>query len=380
MSSSPSPGTSPSSPVRGTSTAAARASPNPTVIFATTAPLTATHRTERAGRYACGPAMAQTDVLPGPEPAALDDEAGAPDLSVVVTVLNEAGTIDELHRRTVAALEPLGRPFELIVVDDGSTDGTFAALERLHAADPRVRAIRFKRNFGQHPAMHAGLARARGDVIVTMDGDLQNQPEDILRLVAAVEGGADVASGRRAARHDSWGRTLPSRLINGMLRRFTGVAISDFGCAFNAYRRSAIEPVLPAIGKQKFTKALVLSAGASVVEVDVGHEARQGRSRYSPLRLTRLALHVLAGFWPQPIQWIGIALGVLCTLLATVLGVYGVWYWIDRSNFPGPLLGGVAVLFVLGIQGFILALVGEYLGRIQREVEGRPLYTIDKEL
>jgi undecaprenyl-phosphate 4-deoxy-4-formamido-L-arabinose transferase len=213
-----------------------------------------------------------------------------------------------------------------------------------------------------------------------MDGDLQNQPEDIPRLVGAVESGADVASGRRAARHDSWGRTLPSRLINGMLRRFTGVAISDFGCAFNAYRRSAFEPMLPAIGKQKFTKALVLSGGASVVEVDVGHAARQGSSRYSPLRLTRLALHVLAGFWPQPIQWIGVALGTLCTLLATILGVYGVWYWIDRSNFPGPLLGGVAVLFVLGIQGFILALVGEYLGRIQREVEGRPLYTISEEL
>jgi undecaprenyl-phosphate 4-deoxy-4-formamido-L-arabinose transferase len=324
--------------------------------------------------------MAQTDVLPGPEPAALDAAAGIPDVSVVVTVLNEADTLEELYRRTVVALEPLERPFEVIVVDDGSTDATFAVLERLHAADPRLGAIRFKRNFGQHPAMHAGLARARGEIVVTMDGDLQNQPEDIRRLVQAVEDGADVASGRRVARHDSWGRTLPSRLINGMLRRFTGVGISDFGCAFNAYRRSALEPVLPAIGKQKFTKALVLSAGASVVEVDVGHEARQGRSRYSPLRLTRLALHVLAGFWPQPIQWIGVALGVLCTLLATALGVYGVWYWIDRSNFPGPLLGGVAVLFVLGIQGFILALVGEYLGRIQREVEGRPLYTIEKEL
>jgi dolichol-phosphate mannosyltransferase len=114
--------------------------------------------------------------------------------------------------------------------------------------------------------------------------------------------------------------------------------------------------------------------------VDVGHTARSGSSRYSPLRLTRLALHVLAGFWPQPIQWIGIALGALCTLLAVALGVYGVWYWVDRSDFPGPLLGGVAVLFVLGIQGFILALVGEYLGRIQRDVEGRPIYTIDKEL
>jgi undecaprenyl-phosphate 4-deoxy-4-formamido-L-arabinose transferase len=217
-------------------------------------------------------------------------------------------------------------------------------------------------------------------VIVTMDADLQNQPEDIGRLVAAVEAGADVASGRRAARRDSWARTLPSRLINGMLRRFTGVAIADFGCAFNAYRADVVRPMLGSIGRQKFTKALILSGGASVVEVDVGHAARADASRYSPFRLTRLALHVLAGFWPQPIQWIGVALGTLCTLLATILGVYGVWYWIDRSNFPGPLLGGVAVLFVLGIQGFILALVGEYLGRIQREVEGRPLYTISEEL
>src|SRR5439155_19861356 len=220
--------------------------------------------------------------------------------------------------------------------------------ERLHAADARVRAVRFKRNFGQHPAMHAGLSRARGEIVVTMDGDLQNAPEDIPRLLAAVEEGADVASGRRTARRDSWGRTLPSRLINGMLRRFTGVDISDFGCAFNAYRRSAVEPVLGAIGKQKFTKALVLSAGASVVEVDVAHSPRAGGSRYSPLRLVRLALHVLAGFWPQPIQWIGIGLGVVCSLLATGLGAYGIFYWVDRSNFPGPLFGGVAVLFVLG--------------------------------
>ena len=295
-----------------------------------------------------------------------------------MTLLNEQDSVEELYRRTVTALD--GKPFEVIFVDDGSSDGTWAAVRGLHAADGRVRAVRFKRNFGQHPAMHAGLARARGEIVVTMDGDLQNQPEDIPRLVAAVEAGADVASGRRAARTDSWGRTLPSRLINGMLRRFTRVSISDFGCAFNAYRRSAVEPMLPAIGKQKFTKALVLSGGASVVEVDVGHAARSGSSRYSPLRLLRLALHVLAGFWPQPIQWIGIALGLVCTALATGLGIYGVWYWIDRSDFPGPLLGGVAVLFVLGIQGFILALVGEYLGRIQREVEGRPIYSIAEEL
>jgi undecaprenyl-phosphate 4-deoxy-4-formamido-L-arabinose transferase len=304
--------------------------------------------------------------------------ARAPELSIVVTLFNEAGCLDELYRRTTDVLS--GRDYELLFVDDGSTDATFAKLEQLCPADARVRAIRFKRNFGQHPAMHAGLTRSRGDVIVTMDGDLQNHPEDIPKLVAAVEAGSDVASGRRAARRDSWGRTLPSRLINGMLRRFTRVDISDFGCAFNAYRRSAVEPVLGSIGKQKFTKALVLSAGASVVEVDVAHAARAGASRYSPLRLVRTALHVLAGFWPQPIQWIGVGMGVVCTLAAAALGGYGVAYWADEGDFPGPLFGGAGIVLVLGVQGFILALVGEYLGRIQRDVEGRPLYTIEREL
>ena len=165
-----------------------------------------------------------------------------------------------------------------------------------------------------------------------------------------------------------------------MLRRFTRVDISDFGCAFNAYRRGAVEPMLGAIGKQKFTKALILSGGASVVEVDVGHAPRQGRSRYSPLRLTRLALHVLAGLLAaaDPVDR-DRARRRLHAARGRARGVRRLV--VDRPrNFPGPLLGGVAVLFVLGIQGFILALVGEYLGRIQRDVEGRPLYTIDKEL
>jgi undecaprenyl-phosphate 4-deoxy-4-formamido-L-arabinose transferase len=299
------------------------------------------------------------------------------DVSVVVTVWNEEGAVDELHRRIATALD--GNDWEAIFVDDGSTDATFARLRDLHAADSRVHAVRLKRNFGQHPAMHAGLVRAQGRAIVTMDGDLQNAPEDIPKLVRALDR-VDVASGRRIERRDSLLRRLPSRAINGLLRRFTGVPISDFGCAFNAYRRGAVDPMLGSIGRQKFTKALVLSGGASVTEVDVGHAPRQGASRYSPLRLTRLALHVLAGFWPQPIQWIGVALGVVCTLLATGLGIYGVVYWITRSNFPGPLFGGTGIVFVLGIQGFLLALVGEYLGRIQRGVEGRPLYTIDQEL
>jgi len=299
------------------------------------------------------------------------------DVSVVVTLLNEEGSVDELYRRLAASLE--GRDWEVVFVDDGSTDATFARLRALHDGDPRVRVVRFKRNFGQHPAMHAGLVRARGDRIVTMDGDLQNEPEDISKLLDALER-VDVASGRRTARRDSPGRTLPSQVINGLLRRFTGVTISDFGCAFNAYRREAIEPMFGAIGRQKFTKALVLSTGVSVEEVDVSHAASQRASRYSPIRLIRLALHVVAGFWPQPVQWIGVTLGLVCSLAAAAVGVYGIVYWVVYSNFPGPLFAGVGIVLVLGVQGFVLALIGESLGRVQRDVEGRPLYTIEEEL
>ncbi len=322
--------------------------------------------------------MARPEISSAPELSA--DTGSRPELSVVVTLFQERATLEELHERLTTTLDAFGRSYEVIYVDDGSTDGTFAALERLHDGDDRLRAVRLKRNAGQHPAMHAGLSRARGAIVVTMDGDLQNPPEDVPRLVEAVEAGNDVASGRRGARHDSWGRTIPSRLINGMLRRFTGVDIADFGCAFNAYRRDAMEPMLGAIGRQKFTKALVLSGGASVVEVDVGHAPRQDASRYSPLRLTRLALHVLAGFWPQPIQTAGIVLGTLCSLASLAIGTYGLVFWISEGNFPGPLLLGALVVAGLGIQGFILALVGEHLGRIQRVVEHRPLYLVDREL
>jgi undecaprenyl-phosphate 4-deoxy-4-formamido-L-arabinose transferase len=322
--------------------------------------------------------MAQTEV--GSETRRTGERAGRPHVSLVIPIYDEEQTVREVHRRSAEALERDGRPWEILFVDDGSRDGTWAVLEEIHREDPNVRAVRFKRNFGQHPAMHAGIVRARGDVVVTMDADLQNVPADLPRLVAAVDAGADVASGRRRGRADSWGRTVPSRLINSMLRAFTRSDISDFGCAFNAYSRDAVMPVLGVIGKQKFTKALILSAGARVVEVDLEHRAREGRSRYSPLRLTRLALHVLAGFWPQPIQWTGIILGFVCGGFALAAFVWATLFWATNGNFPGQLYLAGLVLGVLAVQGFILALVGEYLGRIQRDVEGRPLYTIEREL
>jgi undecaprenyl-phosphate 4-deoxy-4-formamido-L-arabinose transferase len=322
--------------------------------------------------------MAQTEVRP--EVVHGGERGHRPHVSLVLPVFNEAATVREVCRRSAEALDASGRPYEIIVVDDGSKDGTWAELEAIHREDPNVRAIRFKRNFGQHPAMHAGIVRARGDVVVTMDADLQNNPHDIVRLVEAVEGGSDVASGKRRTRDEGWRRTLPSKLVNRMLRSFTKTEISDFGCAFNAYRRDALLPMSGSIGKQKFTKALVVSTGASVVEVEIDHQQRDGRSRYTWLGLIRVALHVLAGFWPQPIQWAGMIIGIGSSLLSFVAGIWGLVFWIAQADFPGQLFLASLVLAILGIQGFIFALVGEYLGRLQRDAEGRPLYTVRQEL
>ena len=173
------------------------------------------------------------------------------------------------------------------------------------------------------------------------------------------------------------GRQLPSRAINAMLRRLTRVEISDYGCAFNAYRRAAFEPVLHVIGRQKFTKALVLSTGAPVVEVDlINHPSEH--SKYSRIRLIRLALHVLTGFWPQPIQWAGLGLGLVCGVTSLAVASYGAVFWVVESNFPGLLFLSSLVLGVLAVQGLILALLGEYVIRIQRDVERRPLYVIQE--
>jgi len=308
------------------------------------------------------------------------DAGGAPELSVVVTLFQEGATLEELHKRLTTTLAAFGRAYEVLYVDDGSTDGTFASLERIHDGDAHVRAVRLKRNVGQHPAMHAGLSRARGRIVVTMDGDLQNPPEDVPRLVEAVEAGYDVASGRRAARHDSWGRTLPSRLINGMLRRFTGVHISDFGCAFNAYRRDALDPVMHRIGRQKFTKAIVCSTGVTVVEVDLQHRAREDQSRYRPIALIKMGLQVITGFWPGLSQRVGLLVAVVGILSGVGVGVWGLVEWAQNGSPPGLALVGAVVLLLLGLHGALMAIVGEQLGRIQRLAEGSPPYHVEREL
>lgn len=316
-------------------------------------------------------------------PVPAGEAAARPDVSIVITVFNEERNLVELVDRLLATLASWDRSWEAVLVDDGSSDASPRILRELHARDRRLRVVLLKRNFGQHPAMAAGIHASRAPIVVTMDGDLQNDPTDIPKLVAALdEHGVEVASGRRAGRADAlMSRKLPSRAINGMLRRITHVQISDYGCAFNAYRREALEPVIHRIGRQKFTKALVLSTGASVHEVELQHHAREGqRSRYSTMRLIRLALHVLTGFWPQPIQYAGALMGFVTGLASVALAVYGVIYWLARDNFPGPTLLASLVLLVLSVQGFMLALLGEYVTRIQRDVERQPLYVIQEVL
>ena len=317
------------------------------------------------------------------EPASppIHDPAANPAVSVVVPVLNEQATVERLYQGITSTLDQAGISHEIIFVDDGSRDDTFTKLALLHDADPRVRVVSFKQNAGQHPAMHAGMARSRGDIIVTMDGDLQNNPEDIPRLMAAIDAGADLASGRRETREDGFIlRRIPSMMVNKMLRRLTRAPITDFGCAFNAYRRSALMPVLPRIGRQKFTKALVSTTTSRVVEVDVQHAARADKSRYSAMALAKMTLHVLTGFWPGLIQWVGTLVGIVGILASVVVTIWGIDVWIAHDNFPGPKFLGAVVLFILGLQCFLLAAVGEYLQRIQRDVDGRPLYYIDREL
>ena len=305
----------------------------------------------------------------------------APDVSVVVPVLDEEATVDPLFRGIVASLDQAGIPGEVIFVDDGSTDETFDRLSRLHESDPRLRVVSFDRNYGQHPAMHAGISRARGRIVVTMDGDLQNAPSDIPKLVAAVEAGADVASGRRLGREDpALLRRLPSAVINRMLARLTGVDLSDFGCAFNAYRREALDPVMHRIGRQKFTKAIVCSTGVRVVEVDLQHRARDGRSRYRPLALVKMGLQVVTGFWPGLSQRVGLSVAVVGILSGAGVGVWGLVDWIRHGNPPGLVLLGALVLLLLGLHGALMAIVGEQLGRIERLAQRGPGYTIEREL
>jgi undecaprenyl-phosphate 4-deoxy-4-formamido-L-arabinose transferase len=306
---------------------------------------------------------------PGAEPA----------LSVVIPVFNEAASLPALHARLTSVLRTLGRSYEVIFVDDGSTDGSLDRLRQLHAADPAVRVIQLNRNYGQHAAVFAGLDHTRGDVVVTLDADLQNPPEEIPRLLAKLEEGHDVVGGWRQRRQDPLVRRLLSRGMNRVTSAVVGVRMHDYGCMLRAYRREVVDLLRGCREISSFIPALANCFAASVAELPVAHERRQaGRSRYRLFGLLRLTFDLMTGFSLLPIQAVSLA-GIGIALLGVGFG----GFLFLRRLLVGPEVEGVftlfAILFVfVGLQILALGLIGEYIGRIYLEVRRRPRYVIQR--
>lgn len=302
-----------------------------------------------------------------------------PAVSVVIPVYNEEANLEPLYERLDRVLQGIGGPYEVIFVDDGSRDRSLEILRRFQEKSEHVRVIQLNRNYGQHAAVFAGLDNARGAVIVTLDADLQNPPEEIPRLLDKIAEGHDVVGGWRKDRQDHAVRRAFSWAVNQFTSRLVGVQMRDYGCMLRAYRREVVE-VLKGCGElSSFIPALANTFAGSPTEVPVGHDRRrQGRSRYSPFRLIRLNFDLMTGFSLLPIQCVSLA-GIGISLLGVAFG----GYLMLRRVFLGPELEGVftlfAILFVfVGIQILALGLIGEYIGRIYMEVRRRPRYVIQR--
>jgi len=324
--------------------------------------------------------MPQLAPVPSPEPA--------PYISVIIPVFNEEDNLRELGERLIRTLTGMDRPFEIIFVDDGSTDRSWEILTELcHPPGQRypdhvhIRAVQFHRNFGQHPAVFAGFQAARGQVIVTLDADLQNPPEEIPRLVAKLEEGYDAVGGWRQDRHDSIFRRLPSQAINYIMSKVTGVKLRDYGCMLRAYRREVVDSINRCQESSSFIPALANLFARRVAEIPVGHAERtRGQSKYSLIKLIRLNFDLMTGFSFLPIHLVGL-MGIAIAVLGLAFGLF----LFIRRFFVGPEVEGAftlfAILFVLvGLNTLGLALIGEYVGRIYREVRQRPRYVIRQTL
>src|SRR5438067_1972727 len=307
------------------------------------------------------------------------------ELSVVIPVRDEAPSIGEMHRELTETLDAWGRDYEIIVVDDGSTDDSFERLARLQAIDPHLRLIRFRRNFGQTAAFAAGLDHARGRFIVTMDGDLQNDPADIPELVAALERGADIVCGWRKNRQDAFmSRRLPSTMANGLISAVTGVRLHDYGCSLKAFRAEIVKPMKLYGEMHRFLPAIASEQTSNIDEMVVRHRPRKyGRSKYGIGRTIRVVLDLLTvkfllTYSTRPLQIFGLIGGVM----GLVGFVISAWLAFERLigamslNQHGPLLLFGILLIFTGVQLVTLGLLAELQARTYHESQNKPTYVI----
>jgi glycosyltransferase involved in cell wall biosynthesis len=307
-----------------------------------------------------------------------------PYLSVVIPIRNESASIPELHRQITSALDAWGRPYEILVIDDGSTDDSFARLAAIQASDARVRVIRFRRNFGQTAAFAAGFAHARGTLIVTSDGDLQNDPADIPAMVALVEQGADIAAGWRKDRKDPFlTRRLPSMIANWLISHITGVKLHDYGCSLKVFRSEVVKPLRLYGEMHRFLPAIASELGVTIVEQVVNHRPRQyGTSKYGLGRTVRVVLDLmtvkfLLSYATRPLQifgLLGIIMGGLGGLITGWLAYLRLFGYQSIANRP-LLLFGILLVFT-GVQLITLGLLAEMQVRPYHESQGKPTYVI----
>jgi len=307
-----------------------------------------------------------------------------PEISVVIPLRNESPNVDELHRELTTVLQAFGRPFEILAIDDGSSDDTFARLAALQRTDHRLRVIRFRRNFGQTAAFAAGFAYARGRYIVTSDGDLQNDPHDIPGMIEILERGSDIVAGWRQDRKDPFlSRRLPSMIANAIISRSTGVKLHDYGCSLKVFRAEVVKPLKLYGEMHRFLPAIASEMGVTIVEKVVNHRPRRhGSSKYGISRTVRVVLDLLTvkfliSYSTRPLHIFGL-LGMTMGSLGAAVCAWLAWVKFVQhegiSNRPLLLFG---ILFILtGVQLVTTGLVAEMLSRTYHESQDKPIYVI----
>ena len=308
----------------------------------------------------------------------------APQISIVVPVYNEEENIAPLHRKIDAALQTLNLSYEILYVDDGSSDGSFELLSEIAARDEHAKVVRFRRNFGQTAAMAAGMNYAHGEVIIPLDADLQNDPQDIPRLLAKLDEGFDVVSGWRKKRQDNEIRKFPSRIANRLISKVTGVHLHDYGCSLKAYRASVIKDVNLYGEMHRFIPAYAAMVGARVTEIPVNHHPRTaGKSKYGMGRIFRVILDLLVvkflgGYNAKPIYFFGGA-GLWAFVIGVALWVYCIVSRLfdeaERIN-RNPLFYVGILFFVAALQLLMLGLIAEMNMRIYFESQRKPPYVV----